>query len=427
MRIKGLLGTTCLCVGLFGGHIAAAEQLTLGDAANRTLTQNPFLNVYKLQDEALNARRETASLRPPLEFGIEVENFAGSGVTQGFDEAEITVSLSSVIELGSKRSARIALMDSKAGKLRAELQSGALDVLGGMTSQFITALALREQLSLAQESSALASRTSLTVQQRVEAGVAADAELLRSQALESQAKIAAERVSHQLDVAIVGLGVFWGSRERTPYDVEGDLFHFGQDKTFPELWELVASSPAVRVFASEERLKDAEIQLAESRSRLDIRWSLGVRRLEGIDENALVGSLQIPLFSGRRNRGELAAFRSERAEIEVRREQSLNVLYARLYDAYATRAQSIAAVQTLADETIPALTSALKETQSAYDAGLYSYLELIAAQRALIDAKQTHIATAANALQAAVVIEQLTGIPLQPGTDAGHTLQETLR
>jgi cobalt-zinc-cadmium efflux system outer membrane protein len=152
-----------------------------------------------------------------------------------------------------------------------------------------------------------------------------------------------------------------------------------------------------------------------------------VRRLEGIDENALVGSLQIPLFSGRRNRGELAAFRSERAEIEVRREQSLNMLYARLYDAYATRAQSIAAVQTLADETIPALTSALKETQSAYDAGLYSYLELIAAQRALIDAKQTHIATAANALQAAVVIEQLTGIPLQPGTDAGHTLQETLR
>ena len=416
----------CLSAWLLSGN-TAAEELTLAAATKKTLAQNPFLNVYKLQDEAVQARRKTAALRPAFDLGVEVENFAGADEAQGFDETEVTVSLSSVIELGSKRSARIAVMDSKSGMLRIELQAEALDVLGAMTSQFVNALALKEQVSLAQQALVLASRTTVTVQERVDAGVSPDAELLRATALESQAKISAERIERQLDIAVVGLSTYWGGREQLQYDLQGDLFNFGEEREFTELWELVVSSPAVRTFASQERLRDAEIRLAESKSQLDIRWSLGLRRLEGLNDNALVGSLEFPLNTRRRNRSEIAAVRAERAEVGVRREQALNHLYARLYDAYATRAQSIRAANTLANDAIPDLSKALEETQSAFEAGLYSYLELIAAQRALIDARQTHIVTAANALQAAVIIEQLTGISLQPGTDAGHVLQETLQ
>ncbi len=416
----------CLSAWLLSGN-TAAEELTLAAATKKTLAQNPFLNIYKLQDEAVQARRETAALRPAFDLGIEVENFAGADAAQGFDETEVTVSLSSVIELGAKRSARIAVMDSKSGMLRIELQAEALDVLGAMTSQFVNALALKEQVSLAQQALVLASRTTVAVQERVDAGVSPDAELLRATALESQAKISAERIERQLDIALVGLSTYWGGREQLQYDLQGDLFNFGEERKFTELWELVVSSPVVRTFASQERLRDAEIRLAESKSQLDIRWSLGVRRLEGLNDNALVGSLEFPLNTRRRNRSEIAAVRAERAEVGVRREQALNHLYARLYDAYATRAQSIRAANTLANDAIPDLNKALEETQSAFEAGLYSYLELIAAQRALIDARQTHIVTAANALEAAVIIEQLTGISLQPGTDAGHVLQETLQ
>ena len=416
----------CLSAWFLSGN-TAAEELTLAAATKKTLAQNPFLNIYKLQDEAVQARGEIAALRPAFDLGVEVENFAGADAAQGFDETEVTVSLSSVIELGSKRSARIAVMDSKSGMLRIELQAEALDVLGAMTSQFVNALALKEQVSLAQQALVLASRTTAAVQERVDAGVAPDAELLRATALESQAKISAERIERQLDIVLVGLSTYWGGREQLQYDLQGDLFNFGEERKFMDLWELVVSSPVVRTFASQERLRDAEIRLAESKSQLDIRWSLGVRRLEGLNDNALVGSLEFPLNTGRRNRSEIAAVRAERAEVGVRREQALNHLYARLYDAYATRAQSIRAANTLANDAIPDLNKALEETQSAFEAGLYSYLELIAAQRALIDAKQTHIVTAANALQAAVIIEQLTGISLQPGTDAGHVLQETLQ
>ncbi len=421
--------SACLSVWLLSGNVVVAEELTLATATKKTLTQNPLLNVYKLQDEAVQARRETAALRPAFDVGVEVENVAGANAAQGFDEADITVSLSSVIELGSKRSARIAVMDSKSGMLRIELQAKALDVLGAMTSQFVSTLALKEQQTLAQQALVLANRTTTVVKERVNAGVAPDAELLRAKALESQTRISAERIDRQLDIAFVGLSTYWGGREQLQdeltYDVAGDLFNFGEEREFTELWELVAASPVVRIFASQERLRDAELLLAESKNRQDIRWSVGIRRLEGLNDNALVGSLEFPLNSGRRNRGEVAAVRVERAEVGVRREQALNQLYARLYDAYATRSQSIKAINALANETIPDLTKALEETHSAFETGLYSYLELIAAQRALIEAKQTYIATAANALQAAVIIEQLTGISLQPGTDTGQVLRKT--
>ena len=417
----------CLSAWLLSGNVATAEELTLAAATKKTLSQNPSLNVYKLQDQAVQARRETAALRPAFDLGIEVENFAGAKAAQGFDEADITVSLSSVIELGSKRSARIAVMDSNSGVLRIELQAKALDVLGAMTSQFVSTLALKEQRSLVQQALVLANRTTTTVQERVNAGVAPEAELLRAKALGSQTKISAERIDRQLDIAVVGLSTYWGGRDQLHYELQGDLFNFGEERKFTELWELVVASPVVRTFASQERLRDAELRLAESKNQLDIRWSLGIRRLEGLNDNALVGSLEFPLNSRRRNRGEIAAVRAERAEVGVRREQALNQLYARLFDAYATRSQSIKAVNVLANETIPDLTKALEETQTAFETGLYSYLELIAAQRALIEAKQTYIATAASALQAAVIIEQLTGISLQPGTDADQVLRGTFK
>ena len=214
-------------------------------------------------------------------------------------------------------------------------------------------------------------------------------------------------------------------RTRSDFDVQGDLFNFGKARTFDELWELAYSSPAVKTFTSEERLRDAEIRLAESKGKLDIRWSVGIRRLEGLNENALVGSLQIPLNSARRNRGAVAESRARRAEVGVLREQALNQLYVRLYDAYETRKQSIAAVRRLREETIPALSKALDQTRSLFEAGQYSYLELIDAQRVLLDAKQTYIATASAALQAAVAIEQLTGISLQ--NEVGGSSQESIK
>ena len=92
MRTNKQLAPLCLrvCVGvclsawLLSGNVVIAEELTLATATKKTLARNPFLNVYKLQDEAVQARRETAALRPAFDVGVEVENIAGANAAQGF-------------------------------------------------------------------------------------------------------------------------------------------------------------------------------------------------------------------------------------------------------------------------------------------------------------------------------------------------------
>lgn len=400
----------CTSTWLLANAVFAEESLSIGEATRKTLSNHAALQVFSYREAALAGRRQSSALRPALVFGSELENFAGSGTTNGFDETEVTVTLSSVIELGSKRQARIASIDARAGLLELERQTQALDVLGAMTTQFIAVMALQERLGLARESEALAKETAAAVKIRVDAGAAPDAEWLRAQAVHSQARVTVTRIARELEVSKVALASFWGERNTTVSPVGGDLFNFGSSIPFQTLFQRSVDSPGIQIYASQERLQETAVNLAKTKRKADLSWSLGVRRLEGPGDTALVASIEMPLFSGRRNRGNVSAAMAARNEVPIRREQALNELYARLFDGYRTRAQSIEASRTMQVETIPALEQALSTTQRAYESGRYGYLDLIAAQQALVDAKANLIDTAAAALQAGVIIEQLTGL-----------------
>ncbi|MEB3733757.1 hypothetical protein ULF88_05490 [Halopseudomonas pachastrellae] len=59
--------------------------------------------------------------------------------------------MSSVLELGGKRQARVGLIDTRYGLVEAERRAETLDLLGQVTQRFVTTLALQEKLSLAAE------------------------------------------------------------------------------------------------------------------------------------------------------------------------------------------------------------------------------------------------------------------------------------
>ena len=91
--------------------------LHLQDAIERTLKNNPNLYQYRLRQKILEAELETSLLAPEIEFGLEVENIAGTGEFNSFRNAEATLSLSSVIELGEKVSACNAVVEAKSNRL----------------------------------------------------------------------------------------------------------------------------------------------------------------------------------------------------------------------------------------------------------------------------------------------------------------------
>jgi len=398
----------------FGAALAHAGEkpLTLSEALSRTMAQNPGLQVFDFRLQGLDGRRITADQNPALEAGLEVENFLGSDNLRGVDGAEYTLSLSSVLELGGKRQARVSVVDSRYGLVEAERRAETLDVLGQVAQRFVATLALQEKLELAAEAVALAEATHEIVTRRADRGAAPQAEVMRAKAALTRSRIEQSRALSEYESRKIALASLWGDTRLDFQSLEGDLFQFGSSDSFEILYQRVSESPAIQIYASERRVREAEVQLSRSQSESDIRWQVGIRRFEETDDTALTAGLSVPLFSGRRNRGEVQAALAARDEVQYRREDTLLRLHSRLFEAYRQRQQNIEAVEQIRGQMLPDLSDALSQTREAYQKGRYSYVEWTAAQRELLSARQALVDAATMALLNQALIEQLTAQPL---------------
>lgn len=386
----------------------ADATLTLNEALTRTLTHNPQLYQYRFTKEALNAQRQTRALRPALALELEVENVAGSGSNEGFDSAETTLALSSVIELGGKRQARISYTDARINQAEWEQQATTLDVLGELTAIYIGSLATQANIRLAEESLGLSQSLLKTVKARSARGATSEAEVMRAQASVARAEIRLAALMEQFERQKVQLARFWGDTTPAFTGLEGSLFEFEENQGFEQLYARVETSPAIEVFASEARIRDAEVTLARAGGRSDLTWRAGITRFEETGDSAFTAGLSIPLFSNKRSSGEVKAALANRNAVDYARQDLLLRLHAQLFEAYSLRKQSIAAAQKTENVVIPALENALKLTREAYENGRYRYLDLIAAQEELLATKQARIDAASTALISQALIEKLT-------------------
>lgn len=397
---------------IFSTTAASAEKsestLSLSTAIQRTLEQNPSLKIYPFREEALAGSALTANMKPAYEIGVEAENFAGSGELDGFGGAEITVSLSSVLELGDKRAARVGIVSDSRAALTTHRQLESLELLAEVTRRFIDTLASQTRVELASEARQLAQETVSASKKRVTTGAAPEADAKRAQAALAMGRLLEASEKQHFEFTKLSLSSLWGATNVTFSRVGGDLFQFGEDIAFETLVERVTANPAIQLFAAQERVKDAELRLAKTQSKSDISWSVGIRRLREIDDTALVAGLSMPLFSGRRNKGEVARALAERNVISVQREASLLELRTLLFSAYSSRQQAKLAVEQLQENVIPALEEAVSQTRKGYQRGRFGYLEYITAAQDLLDSKAMLIESAAAALTYGAEIEQLT-------------------
>ena len=73
-----------------------------------------------------------------MAVGIEVENVLGTGDVSGIRDTELTLTLSSVIELGDKVNSRMNVVSTKQAQLRAQQRIRSLDILGETTRRYRT-------------------------------------------------------------------------------------------------------------------------------------------------------------------------------------------------------------------------------------------------------------------------------------------------
>lgn len=202
--------------------------------------------------------------------------------------------------------------------------------------------------------------------------------------------------------------------ETTPSfaQVEGNLYHFSADIDFDTLYNKVKNNPEILTYAAEERLRDAQLRLAKTESSANIKWSVGIKQIQDINDTALTAGFSMPLFSSKRNSGAIISAQAKRDEVTVKKAATMLSLRHQLYRAYANRKQAIFTANSLRNNIIPTLDSALDETKVAYQRGLYSYLDYLSVRQELLSAQRVMIESASSALRYGTEIEQLIAEPL---------------
>jgi cobalt-zinc-cadmium efflux system outer membrane protein len=413
--MSGYFGRTArLVLVLCGISVTANAQsgdapLTLRAALEQTLAHNPQLQSFVFRLRAQEGRSATASLRPPWELRAELENVAGTGDFEGADAAEATFALSRIIELGDKRNRRTEAARSERELLEIEQAAAQLDVIAEVTRRFIHVASDQEQLQLTHRATELAQQTVDSAQRRVQSARAPEVELNRARIALARAHIEEEHAEHELATSRRKLAAMWGATEVRFGLISANLYELPTVSTFAQIEQAIPRSLDFSRFASEARLRDAEVRVAQARARADISVSAGVRRLQITDDQAFVLGVTMPLGAKSRAQGAIAEAAALRNLTDAEQESHRVRALAQLFEVYQELSHAVTEANTLRDTVAPEMEAALKSTQYAFERGRYSYLEWTEAQRELIAVRRALIEACANAHLFQVEIERLTG------------------
>jgi len=390
--------------------------LTLEVAVSNALAGNPDLAAGGFTLRAAEARITQANLRPNPELSLDLENFAGSGTLQGTDSLESTLSLSQVVELGGKRRLRTerASMDFELAAV--ERQAQTLDLLAEVTRRFIALVAAQDRAELAARTSEVAQSTYDAISKRVQAARSPEAELSRARIALTRARVELKQTESTRLAARQSLAALWGSRKPEFTNASGDLLTLRPIRDLEDLLAELERNPDYLRFASEARLRDAELRLARAQARPNIVFGLGMRRLEETNDSALVAGFSIPLPVSDRNQGAIREAEMLLARTDSQRQAALTRAHATVFGLYQELSATRGRVETLRGDALPEAQKALDQTQYGYERGRFSYLELATAQQELLDLRAAIIDAAADYHRLRAEIERLTNAPLGPQT-----------
>lgn len=413
---------TALAVAAAWPALAAppAPELSLDDALNRVIQEHPELRGYAARTAALAADIELAAQTPPLQLAAELENTPGSGELRGFSGAELTISLAGVLERGGKREVRRALAASRLDALGVQRAAAELDLLAEVARRYLELAEWQDRAPLLQAELEARRDIARAARERFERGaepetsaLAADSAVIAIE-LEIEARAQAEAAAWQR------LALLWGE---TDAKAVPDLVSLpAQAPALPSpaaLRDLLQRTPELRAFADQQRLGEAQLQLARTAAAFDLDWQLGLRRLQDGRDTALVAGISLPLGSARRAQpaitaadAGLAALDSARAA-EALRLEALALAALDLAQRHSARADG------LEQRVLPAQQRAADSAARAYRSGALSWLEWASLQNAVLATRMDLLAARADAQHALIDLQRLTAEPFGAGAPTG--------
>lgn len=385
------------------------QRLTLDEAVARTLADNPELTAAGLAIDIERLRRDRAALPPPLALNAEIENFAGTGASEGLADSEVTVAVSRLVERGGQADLRREIGEQRVAQASTVAEVAQLSLAARVTQRFIDVLALQDQLTLAEQRVDIASQTFAIVNARVEVGRSLEADRSSASVVLSRAELARERARGRLDAARMRLASLWGAAAPAFSRATGDLYALPEVDSFEALVTRLDANPGLLRRAAEVRVLEAERRLAAANVRPNVSLSGGLRHLGQTDDLGLVFSVSMPFGSRVRAQPEVDAANLQLEQAPLATEAERRELRAQLYVLHQELSFARTALEALQDTIIPEAENAVSLYDEAFAVGSSTLLELVEAQDRLLALRAEALASASAYQSTLAEIRYLLG------------------
>lgn len=391
------------------GKPLASRALSLREAVARAVEYSPAVKAAYSEIDARMADAAQASYKPNPQLSVEVENFGGSQSKAAFDQAETTVGLSQVIELGDKRVKRLAAARLEASLAGWDYEMARVLAASRVADAFVDVLAAKERLAVLEDFARIAEVVRSGVDERVRGGKASAIDLDRAVVGTARAKALADSERLKFEAARAKLAALWGAEKPDFQTATGRL---GQNRRVPTLFAvraLLDGNPQLARWSDELNRRNAALSLERSKGVPDLTVGAGVRQLNDDNATALVASVSVPLkvFDG--NQGAIAAAERRAAKANFEADAVRNELVSSLVETLGELAASNAQVTAFESRVLPAAQSAFDRTRIGYDEGKFDFLNVLDTQRSLFEVRLDLVNARANYEKARVKVEALIG------------------
>ena len=388
----------------------AADVLGLDEAINRAYAAHPSLAAERFALTAVQARAEREALGTPYTVVGEIENVGGIGDLGIVRSAEITGRIGRVIELGGKRQARQALGAAEVARQQAGIGTTRLEVRARTVARFVEVLADQQRLANAAQRITLAKRTQREVASWVAAARNPESDLHAADIEVAKAELDREHAEHELDAARVSLAASWGASTPDFERVEGALATLQPLPAFENFASRLASTPVQQAARLEAEELAARRRVAVASGTPDITASVGVRRLEALDDQGLVFAVSVPLGSRQRSRLSIAEVDAQVSAVESRHLAKLVEARQELFEVYQELKHARTEFEAVRNKMLPKAEQAVAFTRRGFEAGRFSFVALLQAQTTLFNLRERSLEAAARYHTRRAELERLTAI-----------------
>jgi cobalt-zinc-cadmium efflux system outer membrane protein len=275
----------------------------------------------------------------------------------------------------------------------------------------VDVLAIQRHVAINEQLVSLASDFIPVVVKRIEAGKASTLEKTRFDVAIGSARIDLEQAKHDLAAARQRLASRWGSLKPRFASAVGDLDATPATASLDALANRISANPRLARFDAEVAQREATLAREKAAAVPDLTLRAGGRQINEKNDTTAVVGFSIPLPLWNRNQGNILAARQRIDRADAEQAATAAALMTELTEGCENLQRARAAIVILRENVLPGADDALKATTDGYEAGRFSYLDVLEARRTTGAARIQYLQAITDYHKALHVVEALTADP----------------